>query len=291
MKLVRKNQDEILAVKEYTQVNKSGESYQLPLLKYPLLDKTGIVEHCFTTRLGGASEGVCSSLNFSFSRGDDPDAVIENYRRVAENFGKTVDDFVCTDQTHTTTVLQVGNEEKGYGVTKEKPYTDVDGLITNEPGVILSTFYADCVPLYFVDPVNKAIGLSHSGWRGTVGRMGKKTLDAMAEAYGTKPEDVYAAVGPSICQDCYEISEDVAEHFYKEFEGHGDEILINKGNGKYQLDLWKTNEIVLLEAGIKPEHLAVTNVCTCCNSEVLFSHRASQGKRGNLAAFLMLKES
>ena len=119
--------------------------------------------------------------------------------------------------------------------------------------------------------------------------MGKKTLEAMAEAYGTNPEDVYAAVGPSICQDCYEISEDVAAHFYQEFEGHGDEILINKGNGKYQLDLWKTNEIVLLEVGIKPEHLAVTNICTCCNSELLFSHRASQGKRGNLAAFLMLK--
>lgn len=291
MELRKKNEDEILMVRVYTQIDKNGENYELPFLKYPLLEKTDIVEHCFTTRLGGVSEGVCTSLNLSFSRGDDSAAVMENYRRVAESFGKTVDDFVCTDQTHTTTVLQVGNEEKGYGVTKEKPYTDVDGLITNEPGVILSTFYADCVPLYFVDPVNKAIGLSHSGWRGTVGRMGKKTLDAMAEVYGTKPEDVYAAVGPSICQDCYEISEDVAEHFYKEFEGHGDEILINKGNGKYQLDLWKTNEIVLLEAGIKPEHLAVTNVCTCCNSEVLFSHRASQGKRGNLAAFLMLKES
>lgn len=290
MELRKKSQEGILVVKEHMQVDKGGEGYNLPLLHYPLLDQTGMVEHCFTTRLGGVSKGMYSTLNFSFVRSDEYDSVMENYRRVAEAFGKTVDDFVCTDQTHTTTVLKVGKEEKGYGVTKEKPYTDVDGLITNEPGVILSTFYADCVPLYFVDPVHKAIGLSHSGWRGTVGRMGQKTLEAMAEAYGTKPEDVYAAVGPSICQDCYEISEDVAEHFYQEFEGHGEEILINKGNGKYQLDLWKTNEIVLLEAGIKPEHLAVTNICTCCNSEVLFSHRASQGKRGNLAAFLMLKD-
>lgn len=278
--LSKKNEKEILVAKEHG---------QLSLLHYPMLEQTGIVEHCFTTRLGGVSEGIYSTLNFSFTRGDNPEAVLENYRRVAETFGKTVDDFVCTDQTHTTNVLQVGTAEKGYGVTKERPYTDVDGLITNEPGVILSTFYADCVPLYFVDPVHKAIGLSHSGWRGTVGRMGQKTLEAMAKAFGTKPEDVYAAIGPSICQDCYEISEDVAEHFYEEFEGHGDEILLNKGNGKYQLDLWKTNEIVMLEAGIRPEHLAVTNICTCCNSEVLFSHRASQGKRGNLAAFLMLK--
>ena len=284
MKLKKKSEETILVIKEHEIGN-----VNLPLLHYPLLDQIGIVEHCFTTRLGGVSEGVCSSLNLSFSRGDKPEAVLENYRRVAETFGKTVDNFVCTDQTHTTTVLRVGKAEAGIGVTKEKPYTDVDGLITNEPGVILSTFYADCVPLYFVDPVHKAIGLSHSGWRGTVGRMGQKTLDAMKDAFDTNPADVYAAIGPSICQDCYEISEDVANHFYQEFQGHEEEILINKGNGKYQLDLWKTNEIVMLDAGILPEHLAVTNVCTCCNSEVLFSHRASQGKRGNLAAFLMLK--
>lgn len=289
MELKKKNSNDILVVREHEIADVNGNKQVLPLLHYPLLEETGMVEHCFTTRLGGVSEDIYSSLNFSFTRGDKPEAVLENYRRVAETFGKTVDDFICTDQTHTTTVLRVGKEEAGYGVTKERPYTDVDGVITNEPGVILSTFYADCVPLYFVDPVHKAIGLSHSGWRGTVGRMGQKTLEAMKEAFGTNPADVYAAIGPSICQDCYEISEDVAEHFYEEFKGHGDEILISKGNGKYQLDLWKTNEIVMLDAGILPEHLAVTNVCTCCNSEVLFSHRASHGKRGNLAAFMMLK--
>lgn len=289
MDLRKKNQEDVLVVKEHIIKDSKGNSSVLPLLHYPLLDQTGVVEHCFTTRLGGVSEDIYSSLNFSVARGDKPEAVLENYRRVAETFGKTENDFVCTDQTHTTTVLRVGKEAAGYGVTKERPYTDVDGLITNEPGVILSTFYADCVPLYFVDPVHKAIGLSHSGWRGTVGRMGQKTVEAMKEAFGTNPAEVYAAIGPSICKACYEISEDVAEHFYEEFKGHGDEILMNKGNGKYQLDLWKTNEIVMLEAGILPEHLAVTNICTCCNEKVLFSHRASHGKRGNLAAFMMLK--
>lgn len=290
IELKKATKEDILKLREHGIWDKEGKCVEFPLLHYPLLEQTEIVEHCFTTRLGGVSEGVCESLNLSFSRGDAPEAVMENYRRLATVFQKTPEDFVCTDQTHTTTVLKVGKEEKGYGLTREKPYTDVDGLITNEPGVILSTFYADCVPLYFVDPVHRAIGLSHSGWRGTVGRMGQKTLEAMKEAYGTNPKDVYAAIGPSICQECYEISEDVAEHFYEEFQGHGEEILINKGNGKYHLDLWKTNEIVLLEAGILPEHLAVTNICTCCNSEILFSHRASHGKRGNLGAFLMLKE-
>ena len=181
-------------------------------------------------------------------------------------------------------------EDAGTGIIRPKDYTDVDGLITNISGITLATFYADCVPLYFVDPVHHAIGLSHSGWRGTVARMGKCTLEAMHREYGTAAADVYCAIGPSICQDCYEISEDVAVQFENAFSGHESEILINKENGKYQLDLWKANEIVLREAGVKPEHLAVADVCTCCNPELLFSHRASHGKRGNLGAFLSLKD-
>lgn len=157
------------------------------------------------------------------------------------------------------------------------------------PGLMLATFYADCVPLYFVDTKHKAIGLSHSGWRGTVNRMGRATLKAMAEAYGTAPEDVWCAIGPSICQDCYEVSEDVALEFEREFSGHGSEIMYRKENGKYQLNLWKANERVLLDAGILPEKLILPNVCTCCNSELLFSHRASHGRRGNLGAFLCIK--
>ena len=179
-------------------------------------------------------------------------------------------------------------EDAGKGVICPRDYTDVDGLITNVSGLTLVTFYADCVPLYFVDPVHHAIGLSHSGWRGTVARMGKCTLEAMHNAFGTEASDVYCAIGPSICQDCYEISEDVAVQFMQEFPGHTSEILIDKGNGKYQLDLWKANEIVLLDAGVMKDHLEVTDVCTCCNPELLFSHRASHGKRGNLGAFLCL---
>jgi len=305
IKMIKKTQQELLCLREYKlAADNSGNSVRVPVLEFPLLESTGIVAHCFTTRMGGVSTGIFESMNLSFTRGDNPEAVLENYRRIAgvmngqiqrSTFTKeshieiTIADYVCTDQTHTTNVLKVDETYKGYGVTKEKPYTDVDGLITNVPGVVLSTFYADCVPLYFVDPVHKAIGLSHSGWRGTVGRMGLRTLEAMKEAYGTDERDVYAAIGPSICQDCYEISEDVAECFYAEFKGHEDEILISKGNGKYQLDLWKCNEIVLLEAGIQKEHLAVTNICTCCNDKILFSHRASHGQRGNLGAFLCLR--
>ena len=274
-----KGQDRILEI----------EDKSVPLLYFPILENTGIVEHCFTTRAGGVSEGIFDSLNLSFTRGDDESAVMENYDRLAAALDTRKEQFVCTDQTHTTNVIRVGKEDCGYGVTRQMLYTDVDGLVTDEPGVVLSTFFADCVPLYFVDTVNRAIGLSHSGWRGTVGRMGQRTLEKMATEFGTNPKDIVAAVGPSICQDCYEVSEDVAEEFIKEFSGHADEILINKGNGKYQLDLWKTNEIVLIEAGVKKENIAVTNICTCCNPDLLFSHRASKGKRGNLGAFMYIR--
>ena len=286
MDFKKKNEKEILHEVEY----KVADGATLPLLKFHILEETGIVEHCFTTRAGGVSEGIFSSLNLSYTRGDQKDAVDENYRRLAQALGVAPGDFVLSDQTHTTNVLRVGTSDKGCGVTRPRPYTDVDGLITNEPGVVLSTFFADCVPLYFVDPVHRAIGMSHSGWRGTVHRMGEVTLQAMAREFGSRPEDVIAAVGPSICRSCYEVSEDVADEFKREFPDIIPDILDEKGGGKYQLDLWKCNEHILLDAGILPENLAVTNLCTCCNPTLLFSHRASGGKRGNLGAFLYIKE-
>ena len=164
-------------------------------------------------------------------------------------------------------------------------------MITNVPGICLVTFYADCVPLYFVDPVKKAIGLSHSGWRGTVGKMGKVTVELMQKTYGSDPKDILAAIGPSICQDCYEVSEDVIQEFRKSFdEEYWPELFYKKENGKYQLNLWRANELIFKEAGIVEEHIAVTHVCTHCNPDILFSHRTTGDKRGNVSAFLALKQ-
>lgn len=267
--------------------NVSGEA---EYLTFPLFEDTGLVRHLVSTRLGGVSNGIFSSMNLSYTRGDDKEAVDENYRRIAALLGCDVSDMVCSDQTHTTNVRVVNECDRGKGIVRPKDYTDVDGLITNVEGIVLATFYADCVPLFFIDVKDRAIGLSHSGWRGTVGRMGQITVDAMHREFGTRPEDLFAAIGPSICQDCYEVSEDVADAFRKEFckAGQSDKILLNKGNGKYQLDLWRANQIILEEAGIAPEMIQVTDICTCCNPDYLFSHRASQGKRGNLGAFLGL---
>lgn len=267
--------------------NRAGE---LEYLTFPILEETGMVRHLFSTRLGGVSEGIYASMNLSYTRGDRKEAVDENFRRIAGILGCQAEDIVCSDQTHTTNLKVVGKSDGGKGITRPRDYHDVDGLLTDEPGIVLVTFYADCVPLYFVDTKRRAIALAHSGWRGTVARMGQCVVDKMREIYGTDPQDVVAAVGPSICQDCYEVSEDVAEAFGKEFRkpGQEQEILVARGGGKYQLDLWRANEIVLTEAGIAPSHIQVTDLCTCHNSNYLFSHRASQGRRGNLGAFLGL---
>ena len=260
------------------------ERFGVPYLSYPMLENTGIVNNGFSTKLGGVSKGHCATMNISTTRGDDPEAIAENKRRIAAAIGVEVEDMTFTHQTHTTNVAVVREENRG------TRFMETDGMVTNVPGICLVTFYADCVPLYFVDPVKKAIGMSHSGWRGTVGKIGKVTIEKMTEVYGSNPEDLVVAIGPSICQDCYEVSEDVIEQFKANFaEGIWPELFYQKDNGKYQLNLWKANEHVFLEAGVKKENIAVTNVCTHCNPDILFSHRTTGNMRGNLSAFLALK--
>ena len=260
------------------------EEKGVPYLSFPLLEQTGVVRHGFSTRLGGVSKGHCATMNISTTRGDEPEAIEENRRRIAAAIGVEPTDFTYTHQTHTTNVAVVEEKDRG------GKFLDTDGMVTDVPGICLVTFYADCVPLFFVDPVHRAIGLSHSGWRGTVGRMGKVTLELMQEQYGTDPAQVFAAIGPSICQECYEVSGDVIGEFQEAFdESLWQEVFYEKTDGKYQLDLWRANQIVLTEAGVRREQIAVTNVCTHCNPDILFSHRSTGTVRGNLSAFLALR--
>lgn len=279
---IRKRKSAEIEIRE-----KSGVTY----LAFPVLDEIGLVSHAFSTRHGGVSEGVYSTMNLSFTRNDDPEHVRENYHRMAAVLGTDMERMVLSYQTHTTNVRKVTIEDAGKGIVKERDYRDVDGLITDIPGITLVTFYADCVPLYFVDPVHRAIGLSHSGWRGTVHRMGKATLEAMRREYGTEPADVVACIGPSICQECFEVGPEVAAEFAEGFgEQYQNELFYRKTNGKYQVDLWRANQIVLSEAGIPKKQIHTTDICTRCNPTHLFSHRIMGSERGNLAAFLAIRE-
>lgn len=284
MEIIRKG----TADRKNPEIHREGE---LVYLTFPALEETGVVRHLCSTRLGGVSEGYLGSMNLSYTRGDRKENVDENFRRIGEVLGRDGADFVFTDQTHTANVRVVTQGDRGKGLVRERDYTDVDGLVTNVPGIVLSAFFADCVPLLFVDPVKRAIGLSHSGWKGTVQKIGKVTVETMKREFGSRPEDIVAAIGPSICASCYEVSEDVATQFRQAFPDRKTEALLTeKGEGKYLLDLWEANRRVMGEAGIVEEHISVTDICTCCNPELLFSHRASHGKRGNLGVFLVLQQ-
>ena len=280
---------------EYIKLNKeSGSTTRInfnngvPYISYRILDDIPWLKNAVSTRLGGVSKDYLASMNLGFNRGDLDENVIRNHEIFANVIGVNPKNIVTGNQTHTTNVKVVTKDDCGKGRYRDRNYTDIDGLITNEKGIVLATYYADCVPLLIVDTKNKAIGLSHSGWRGTVGKIGKVTIEKMGELYGTKPEDIVACIGPSICQKCYEISEEVAVQFKEAFPDNIKEILIDKGNGKYQLDLWECNRINFKEAGVLPENIKVTDICTCHNTDVLFSHRGHNGKRGNIGAFLSI---
>ena len=263
--------------------------HEVPLIRFHAFDDYEEVNAFFSTRFGGESTGYLSSLNLGFERGDSLETVERNYQRICKSAGIHAGNLVLSDQVHDTKIRYVTKEDSCMEQIKKK-LKSIDGLVTDQREICLATSYADCVPLYFVDPIKKVIGLSHSGWRGTVGKIGKETVRVMKEHFGCDPADILAAVGPSICQDCYEVSGDVIEKFKEAFdEKDWDNLFYRKNNGKYQLDLWKANESVFRESGICKEHIAVTNVCTHCNSKILYSHRETGDKRGNLCAFLALK--
>lgn len=288
------NEEDIQAV-----LKTSGE---VSYLSFPLLEKFDFIRHGFSTKEGGVSKGHLATMNLSYSRGDEPERVDENFRRICNALGADTKNIVLSDQVHDTKVVRVGRTDCQGENLREKKLKGIDGLITNEKSVVLCTSYADCVPLYFVDAEKKAIGHSHSGWRGTVGKIGAVTVKSMEEEFASRPEDLWVVIGPSICQECYEVSEDVKEAFAgfvdigkvadiqhmqeEKVRKMAESVCVAGKPGKYQLDLWMANKLVLMEAGVPEKQIGISCVCTCCNHDLLFSHRATKGRRGNLAGFL-----
>lgn len=263
----------------------------VPVLKYHIFDSFPNLMHGFSTRQGGVSKGHLASMNFSSSRGDDTLRVLENYRRFGAALGFDPQRLVCSNQVHSTNIYVATEADASRGITNKEPLSDIDGIVTNVKNLPIMTFYADCVPLYFYDPVKQVVALAHSGWRGTVNNIGKKMLDTMKELYKSDIADIYCAIGPSICKACYEVGEDVASAFQAAYSKEQyDAMITNKKDGKYQLDLHLACYNNFVNAGVKACHIALPDYCSCCNNTVFFSHRASQGMRGNMAAVIMIRD-
>lgn len=248
----------------------------------------------FSTRLGGVSDGIYESMNLAFGRGDDEERVRKNYEIIGLSLGIRVSDMVYAHQTHTSNVMRVTREHCGMGIVKERSFSDVDALITNEPGVCLVTGHADCLPLFFVDRKNNAIGLAHAGWRGTAKDIAGNVIRQMSVEFGTKPENLISFIGPGICRDHYEVGNDVASQFEGRYgEARQAHVLKKKPSSgaedKYLLNLHMANYYNMTLAGMAMEDIYMSDVCTFCNPQLFFSHRYTNGQRGGMCAFLMLR--
>ena len=265
----------------------------LPMVESPLFQREPGLQHGFSTRKGGVSKEHLASLNLSFSVEDAKENVLENFRRIGERFGKTPEDFVLSKQSHETKVLKIGRKDRGKGITKDRDYEGIDALITDEEGIILSCFSADCVPILFYDPIHKAVGACHSGWRGTKGKILQNVVEEMRKHFSSNPAEILIAIGPSICKEQYVVSEDLALSFLEDYPDLGEASsspIQRISKDKFQLDLWDLNSRIALDCGIKEEHISISGYCTMENPELFFSHRYSQGKRGLQGAFICIQD-
>jgi len=271
------------------------------------LEKTGLVQAVISHRQGGISQGPFHSLNLGLRVGDEEELVLENRRRLLQALGLDLDAVVTAEQVHGDRIVRVGQKERGRGArSRETAIEGADGLITDEPGVVLLAFFADCVPIFLLDPERPAIGLAHAGWKGTVLGVAKKALAAMQREFGTDPRRCLAALGPSIGPCCYEVDEKVLRPlaevypYWRELVTLPEEPAsarfhrgippVAEGARRGHLDLWRANLRQLEEAGLRPENIAVEGICTSCQHEVYFSYRADHGRTGRFGAIFTLKE-
>ncbi len=265
-------------------LNQSG---RVKYLTYNKLSDIGTIRHAFSTRIGGVSTGNCAEMNLAFGRGDSAETVLENYKIFCNATGFDTNTLVASAQDHNVYVRTVTMQDCGVGIYRPRDIQSVDALITNQKGVTLVTYYADCTPIFFVDTGTNAIGLAHAGWRGTVGKICANVVSKMQSEFGTNSNDLICAIGPAISKCCYEVDKPVADQFKTAFNEHS-KIIFDKGDGKYMIDLLQANEQVLLDCGVSDCNIIISDICTKCNSDLLWSHRATNGKRGTMAAFMSL---
>ena len=250
-------------------------------------ERAGGIAHGFSTRLGGVSQGVCAGLNLGYNRGDDPEHVLENFRLFCRAIGADYEGIVKTRQVHLDHVQPVTGADKGRDLFRPAPW-ETDGLVTDVPGLCLTVFSADCVPVLFYDPHRRCIAAVHSGWRGTAMAIAARAVDRMVADYGCRPDHILAAVGPSISQCCFETHSDVPDAMTSALGPAAAPFLREQGNGKYHVDLKGIIRHTLLTAGLAPAHISVTDHCTACRTDLYWSHRLLGDRRGSMAAMIQL---
>jgi len=252
----------------------------------PLKEFQEIV-HGFSTRKGGISLSPYDTLNLGLHVKDEKSAVVENRKRFVNSLGYSLEDAVALDQVHGNKVVVVNESHKGKGMLEYEDFlASADGMITNEPGILLTTYYADCVPLYFFDPQTKSIGIAHAGWKGTMLKIGANVVSELQQNFGANPENCIAVIGPSIGPCCYEVDDRVLQPMEKAYSSSSS--IIRQAEKRIFLNLWEANKISLQESGLKDINIYISRLCTNCSQEHFFSHRRDKGQTGRMAAIIGL---
>ncbi len=259
--------------------NKNGE------LEYMTASNIS-ARHAFTTRYGGKSKGIYSSLNLRIHSDDEREAIRRNYKIICDELGTEPSKLVFSKQVHRDTVKPVTFEDCHRELFAEVPY-EADAIITDEQGLPLVIFIADCIPILLYDPETPAIGAAHAGWRGTVMDIAGKVVSELSRCYGSKPENIRAAIGQGISPCCFETGEEVPIAV-RELLGKDAERFIEAKGEKFMVDLKGINRYLLERRGVLPENIEVSDECTCCSSDKYWSHRATKGMRGVNGAFIMI---
>ncbi|SJZ30757.1 peptidoglycan editing factor PgeF [Selenihalanaerobacter shriftii] len=261
-------------------------------LKYYIIEEfaeTGLVKHCFSTRLGGVSNQDFISLNLGLHTGDDKNNVLENRKRICNELGVDYEQIVAGEQVHSDAIKIVNRDDIGKGALD---YNDsisaTDALITNQPGVTLTSYYADCVPIIILDPKQQVVALAHGGWKGTIKKIGQQTVMKMQEVFDSDPVDILVGIGPSIGPCCYEVDEYVINPLRETFDDW-QELIEEVGDDRWKLNLWETNCLQLQEIGVLRKNIVVSEICTSCNTDLLYSYRAEDGTTGRMASLIELR--
>ncbi|MBR3848216.1 MAG: peptidoglycan editing factor PgeF [Oscillospiraceae bacterium] len=265
-----------------------NEKDGLLTLSVPSFDKTGLCLTAFTTRLGGVSKSPLDTMNLGFGRGDDRAAVVENYRILGDKLGFDYTRVVAFCQVHKADVCVADDTFAGEAYLPDK--REFDAIITNIPNLPIATYHADCVPVFLLDPVERAVGVAHAGWRGTVFKTPAAAVRKMQEVFGTRPENILAGIGPSISKSAFECHSDVPDAMLASYGDAAKKYITDDGDGKFHVDLQGLVSESLLECGIEDKNITVSDECTVEKSDIYWSHRATGGIRGAMAAIIMLKE-
>jgi polyphenol oxidase len=238
------------------------------------------ISHALVTRRGGVSPAPWASLNVGATVGDDIERVKENRRRAFEAIGRDVHSYYDVWQVHSKDVICTNSPR-----SPETPHLKADAILTNTPGLTLFMRFADCVPIVLFDPVKRAAGLVHAGWVGTIAQVVVAAIKRMVDVYEIRPSNLFAGIGPSICQRHYEVGEEVVVEANKSFGIDADQF-INHTDGRHYFDLWGANKHLLEKTGVK--NIEVSGLCTACHLDDWFSHRGEAGKTGRFGVMIGL---